>query len=274
MLRRRLLAATLALLLAPAAVVLAAAAAGPPDDPPSTKPLLVFAAASLTNALHAIGPLYTRRSGETVTFSFAASSTLARQIAAGAQANVFFSADTDWMDFLKSRGLIDPATRRDIVGNRLALIAPTGSPVRLLVSKDFDLAGALGRTGRLAIGEPGSVPAGRYARDALRSLGVWDSVADRLIPSENVRAALEYVARGEAPLGIVYETDALIEPRVHIVGLFPASSHPRIDYPAAVVAAAKGGPPAGRAADAARFVRFLASPEAQRVFHKFGFLPP
>ncbi|HEY2591040.1 MAG TPA: molybdate ABC transporter substrate-binding protein [Steroidobacteraceae bacterium] len=275
MLRRRLLALTLALLLAPAAMaVLAAAAAPPPDDPPSTAPLLVFAAASLTNALHAIGPLYTRRSGETVTFSFAASSTLARQIAAGAQANVFFSADTDWMDFLQSRGLIDPATRRDIVGNHLALIAPSGSPVRLLIRKDFDLAGALGRTGRLAIGEPESVPAGRYARDALRSLEVWGSVADRLIPSENVRAALEYVARGEAPLGIVYETDALIEPRVRIVGLFPTSSHPRIDYPAVVVAAAHGGPLRGRAADAARFVRFLASPDAQRVFHKFGFLPP
>ena len=275
MLRRRLIAPTLALLLAPVAMAVLAAPGGPPpDEASSSAPLLVFAAASLTNALNSIGPLYTRRSGENVTFSFAASSTLARQIAAGAQANVFFSADTDWMDFLQSRGLIDPATRRDIVGNRLALIAPKGSTVRLLVRKDFDLAGALGGNGRLAIGEPQSVPAGRYAREALRSLGVWDSVSGRLIPAENVRAALEYVARGEAPLGIVYETDALIEPRVRIVGLFPTSSHPRIDYPAAVVAAAHGGPPRDRAAGADRFVRFLASPDARQIFHKFGFLPP
>ncbi len=250
------------------------AAAGPSASAPSAGPLLVFAAASLTNALHAIGPLYTRQTGQPLTFSFAASSTLARQVSAGAQANVFFSADTDWMDFLQSRGLIDAATRRDIVGNRLALVAPSDSGMRLLIREGFDLAGALGRSGRLAIGEPESVPAGRYARDALRSLGVWNSVADRLLPSENVRAALEYVARGEAPLGIVYETDALIEPRVRIVALFPPSSHPRIDYPAAVVAAPHGGPLRGRAADADRFVRFLASPEAQRIFHKYGFLPP
>ena len=146
--------------------------------------------------------------------------------------------------------------------------------MRLRVRKGFDVAGALGRSGRLAIGEPESVPAGRYARDALRSLGVWDSVADRLLPSENVRTALAYVARGEAPLGIVYETDALIEPRVHIVALFPPSSHPHIDYPAAVVATPRGGPLRGRAADADRFVRFLASPDAQRIFHKYGFLAP
>jgi molybdate transport system substrate-binding protein len=288
MVRRRLLAPALALLLAPAALAALAAVAGPPagtsgsgaaspaaapgPSQPSPDRLLVFAAASLTNALNAIGPLYTRRSGEPVTFSFAASSALARQVAAGAGAQVFFSADTDWMDFLQSRALIDPATRRNIVGNRLALIAPAGSGVRLLVRKGFDLAGALGPSGRLAIGEPQSVPAGRYARDALRSLGAWDSVAGRLIPSENVRAALEYVAHGEAPLGIVYETDALIEPRVRIVGLFPPSSHPRIDYPAAVVAGAHGGPLHEAEADA--FVRFLASPDAQRIFHKYGFLPP
>jgi molybdate transport system substrate-binding protein len=291
MLSRRLLVPTVFFVLAASAMAVLAADAGPPagasasratspavaprpKDAPGAGRLLVFAAASLTTALQDIGPLYTRRSGEPVTFSFAASSTLARQISAGAQANVFFSADTDWMDFLQSRGFIHPETRRDIVGNRLALIAPSGSPVRLLVRKGFDLAGTLGHSGRLAIGEPGSVPAGRYARDALRSLGVWDSVADRLIPSENVRAALAYVARGEAPLGIVYETDALIEPRVRIVALFPPSSHPRIDYPAAVVTAAHASPLRGLDADADRFVRFLASSDAQRIFHKYGFLPP
>lgn len=251
--------------------------------------LLVFAAASLTNALQQIGPLYTRRSGEPVTFSFAASSTLARQIEAGAQANVFFSADTDWMDFLESRHLIDPATRRDIVGNRLALIAPAGSAVRLTIRKDVDLTAALGASGRLAIAEPESVPAGRYARDALSSLGVWPSVTGRLIPAENVRAALEYVARGEAPLGIVYASDACIEPRVRIVGLFPPASHPRISYPAAVVTSGQPaevrqhgqagqpgqpGEPRGVTREADRFVHFLASPEAQRIFHKYGFTPP
>lgn len=265
--RRRLLLLALALAIAPlGAGGLAAAAERPP--------LLVFAAASLTNALQEIGPLYTRRSGEAVTFSFAASSTLARQIAAGAQANVFFSADTDWMDFLESRGLIVASTRRDIVGNRLALIAPAESRVRLSIHEGFDLVRALGRSGRLAIAEPESVPAGRYARDALRSLGVWPSVDGRLIPAENVRAALEYVARGEAPLGIVYETDARIEPRVRIVGLFPPSSHPRISYPAAAVAGSRGGPRRGPAAEADRFVRFLVSTDAQRIFHKYGFMPP
>jgi molybdate transport system substrate-binding protein len=277
--RRRLLASTLALLLAPAVMVALAPAAEPPagatpTDQPGGGPLLVFAAASLTNALNAIGPLYTRRYGEPVTFSFAASSTLARQITAGAQADVFFSADTDWMDYLQSRHLIDPATRRDIVGNRLALIAPSGSRVSIVIHKGFDLAGALGGSGRLAVGEPKSVPAGRYASDALHSLGVWDSVADRLLPAENVRAALAYVARAEAPLGIVYETDALIEPRVRIVALFPPSSHPLIDYPAAVVAATHEGPLRSRAAAADRFVRFLASADAQQIFHKYGFLPP
>ena len=274
--RRRLFALAFALVLAAGDLVALTrpAAAATPPAPGTDRPLLVFAAASLTNALQAIGPLYTSRSGEPVTFSFAASSTLARQISAGAQANVFFSADVDWMDFLEAHRLIDPATRRDIVGNRLALIAPAGSRVEVPIRQGFDLAGALGRSGRLALAEPESVPAGRYARDALRSLGVWGSVADRLIPAENVRSALEYVARGEAPLGIVYETDALIEPRVRIVGLFPPSSHPPIRYPAAVVVSARSGPLRGRAAEADRFVRFLTSPQAERIFHKFGFLPP
>ncbi|MGH8258722.1 MAG: molybdate ABC transporter substrate-binding protein, partial [Steroidobacteraceae bacterium] len=230
------------------------------------RPLLVFAAASLTDALGAIGPVYTRETGEAVTFAFAASSTLARQIEAGAQADVFFSADVDWMDFLQSRRLIAADTRRDIVGNRLALIAPAGSHIELTIRRGFDLAGALGASGRLAIAEPAAVPAGRYASDALHALGVWRSVAGRLIPAENVRAALEYVARGEAPLGIVYETDALIEPQVRVVGLFPPGSHPPIEYPAAAVSSA---PPT-----AAGFVRFLAGARAQDIFHKYGFEAP
>jgi molybdate transport system substrate-binding protein len=269
--RRRLALALIATLLPAALSAIgsrAATASARTAEAPSA-PLLVFAAASLTDALRAIGADYTRETGEAVTFSFAASSTLARQIQAGARADVFFSADTEWMDYLAARQLIEPTTRRDIVGNRLALVAPAASRVALTIARGFDLAGALGPSGRLALGEPDSVPAGRYAREALRSLGVWQSVVARLAPAENVRSALEYVARGESPLGIVYETDALIEPRVRIVGLFPPGSHAPIEYPAAVIE--RG---AAASAGAARFVRYLESPAARRIFHKYGFRTP
>ncbi len=228
-------------------------------------PLLVFAAASLTEAARGIGRVYTQKTGEPVEFSFAASSTLARQIEAGAPAGVFVSADTRWMDALQDRHLIDQATRRNIASNRLALIAPAASRIELKLAPHCALAAALG-AGRLAIGEPASVPAGLYARAALVSLGLWDSVAGRLLPAEDVRAALEYVAHDEAPLGIVYRTDALIEPRVRIVDLFPPASHPPITYPAAAVA--------GSGADAVRFVDFLSSSAARAIFHKYGFAPP
>jgi molybdate transport system substrate-binding protein len=229
------------------------------------RPLLVFAAASLTDASREIGRAYTQQSGEPVEFSFAASSTLARQIEAGAPAGVFVSADAKWMDALQERHAIDPRTRRIVATNRLALIAPAASRVELSIAPHCPLAMALGG-GRLAIGEPSSVPAGIYARAALVSLGLWASVADRLLPAEDVRAALEYVAHDEAPLGIVYRTDALIEPRVRIVALFPPQSHPPVVYPAAAVA--------GSGAGAARFVEFLAGPAAQGILHKYGFMPP
>lgn len=257
-----------ALLLARLAAALAAGVfvGGPSTSARAApRPLLVFAAASLTDAGRAIGRAYTRQTGQALAFSFAASSTLARQIEAGAPAAVFISADTKWMDALQERHAIDPRTRRIVASNRLALIAPAASRIELTIAPHCALAAALG-SGRLAIGEPSSVPAGIYARAALVSLDLWGSVADRLLPAEDVRAALEYVAHDEAPLGIVYRTDALIEPRVRIVGLFPPRSHPPITYPAAAVA--------GAGADAARFIHFLVGPDAQAIFHKYGFAPP
>ncbi|HTX24325.1 MAG TPA: molybdate ABC transporter substrate-binding protein [Steroidobacteraceae bacterium] len=261
-LQRRALRATLWVLAAALTAALPAARTSAASSPP---PLLAFAAASLTDAAREIGRAYTRQTGQVVEFSFAASSTLARQIEAGAPAAVFVSADVKWMDELQRRHLIAVDTRRDIAGNRLALIAPAASRIELKIAPHCALAAALG-SGRLAVGEPSSVPAGIYARAALVSLGLWQSLGDRLLPAEDVRAALEYVAHDEAPLGIVYRTDAFIEPRVRIVGLFPPQSHPPITYPAAAVA--------GTGAAAARFVAFLAGPQAQRIFHKYGFTTP
>ncbi|MFA5503576.1 MAG: molybdate ABC transporter substrate-binding protein [Phenylobacterium sp.] len=222
----------------------------------------VFAAASLKDVLDEVGREFEVRGGARVRFSYAGSSAIARQIEQGAPADVFVSADSDWMDHLKNRRLIAPATRRDLVGNRLALIAPASSKTRLTVGPGMPLARALG-SGRLAVAAP-EVPAGRYARAALTSLGVWAQVEKRLAPAENVRVALHYVARGEAPLGIVYDTDARAEPRVRIVGLFPESSHPKIVYPAALTAQSRNP-------DAAAFLAFLTGPEAATVFRKHGF---
>ena len=243
------------------AVVPVAAPAGAQTKPPLT----VFAAASLINALTEIGKAYTARTGQPVRFSFASSGVIAKQIEAGAKADLFFSADTDWMDYVQTRGLIDPATRRDLLRGRLALIAPTASRVRLRIGPGFPIAAALGPTGRLSTGDPDSVPAGRYARAALTKLGVWPQVADRLARADNVRVALTYVAHGDAPLGIVYETDAAIEPGVRIVGIFPEASHAPILYPVAITKIAAPG--------AADFYRFAAGREARAIFTKYKFLP-
>ncbi len=225
--------------------------------------LLVFAAASLTDVLQELGPAFEKESGRAVKFSFAASSALARQIEAGAKADAFFSADTAWMDYLQARDLIDPATRVNLLGNRLVLIAPANSALQLKIAPGFALAAALGRGGRLSTGDPDSVPVGRYARSALTSLGVWSQVADRLVGADNVRTALLFVERGEAPLGIVYATDAAIDPGVRVVDTFPASSHPPIVYPIALTR--------GADADAARLVAFLRGPAARAVFERYGF---
>ena len=222
----------------------------------------VFGAASLSDALKQVAADYQNETGKTVAVSLAASSALARQIEASGGADIFISADLDWMDYLARRNLVQKDSREDLLGNRLVLIAPKDSPVKLEIGPHFDLLGAL-KGGRLAIADPGSVPAGKYGRAALTALGVWDSVAGRLANAENVRVALAYVARGEAPLGIVYETDAKAEPNVKIVGVFPEDSHPPILYPAALL---KGAKPGARA-----FLTYLASAPARAVFEKDGF---
>lgn len=228
--------------------------------------LTVFAAASLTNVMEDLGKAFTARTQVPVRFSFAASSALARQIESGAPADVFASADQEWMDYLAARGLIQLATRRDIAANALVLVAPAGSTTQLKITPGFDLGRALGSNGRLSTGDPATVPAGRYARTALTRLGVWDSIANRIIPADNVRTALNFVARGEAPLGIVYATDARVDGRVRVVDVFPADSQERITYPAAAT---------GNATPAAReFMNFLGSDAARAIFGRAGFTLP
>lgn len=231
------------------------------DAEPGT--LVVFGAASLTNVLQDLGDAFTKQTSVAVKFSFAASSTLARQIENGAPADVFFSADLDWMDYLQARKLIQPATRHDVVGNRLVLIAASDSTIMLKIAPHFPLATALGNK-RLATGDPDSVPAGRYAQSALTNLGVWSEVADRITRADSVRSALAFVDRGEAPLGIVYETDAMIDKNVRIVDVFPATTHPPIVYPVALTVHAKP--------DAAKFVAYITSPAADAAFKAYGFV--
>ncbi|HQT55657.1 MAG: molybdate ABC transporter substrate-binding protein [Phenylobacterium sp.] len=227
------------------------------------KPVTVFAAASLKNALDEVGVAYAARTGGAARFSYAGSPAIARQIEQGAPADICISADSDWMDYLAGKGLIVPSSRRSLLTSRLALIAPADAKTSLKVARGMPLAKALGG-GRLAVAGP-DVPAGRYAKASLTSLGVWNSVSGKLAQAENVRAALQFVARGESPYGIVYDTDAKAEPRVKIVGLFPEASHPRIVYPAALVAG-------GRNPRAAAFLKFLSGPEARAVFRKHGFV--
>ena len=225
--------------------------------------LLVFAAASLTNALDEIGAAFTQKTQQHVKFSYAASSALARQLEAGSRADVFMSADLEWMDYVQARNLIDRSTRRNVLINRLVLVAPADSKIDLKIAPGFALGAALGSNGRLATGDPDSVPVGKYARSALTSLGVWNDVADRLVRADNVRSALAFIARGETPLGIVYETDAKVEKRVRIVDFFPEDSHPPIVYPVAATAQPR---PAAR-----QFVDFLQTAPAQDIFKKNGF---
>ncbi|HEY2675382.1 MAG TPA: molybdate ABC transporter substrate-binding protein [Steroidobacteraceae bacterium] len=226
--------------------------------------ITVFAAASLTDVLQELGDGFTKDSSIPVRFSFAASSTLARQIENGAPADVFFSADLEWMDYLQTRKLIQLATRHDVLGNRLVLIAPTDSQVTLKIQPHFALAAILGKD-RLATGDPDSVPVGRYAREALTNLGVWDEVSARLVRADSVRSALAFVDRGEAALGIVYLTDALIDKHVRVVDEFPANSHKAIIYPAALTTSAKE--------DAAKFLSFIRRPAGNAAFQRYGFTP-
>jgi len=225
----------------------------------------VFAAASLTDALKEIDTAYTKRSGVAVKESFAASSTLARQIEAGAPAQVFVSADTKWMDYLAQKGLIDAASRVNLLSNALAVIAPQDSPLGpRAIDASIDWPRLLGPDGKLAVGDPDHVPAGIYAKEALQRLGAWHSLESRLARAEDVRGALTLVERGEAPLGIVYVTDARVSGTVKIVGVFPPSSHSPIVYPFAIVK--------GAAAPAVQtYFRFLSGPEALAIYRRYGF---
>jgi molybdate transport system substrate-binding protein len=247
------------------AFVAVANAADSVARPATGKSIIVFAAASLTDALSEIDEAYTRQTGVEVKASFAASSALARQIESGAKAEVFFSADEEWMDYLAQRNVLLPQTRHDVVGNRLVLIAPANSTAKVDIKPNFSLSALLGETGRVATGDPDSVPAGKYARAALTKLNAWDSIAPRLVRAENVRAALAYVARGEARFGIVYSTDALAEKRVKVVGTFPEDSHPPIRYPIAATTATT--------ADGTKYVEFVRSKASQEAFKKYGFEP-
>lgn len=226
-------------------------------------PITVFAAASLRGALDEASAAYAKDTGTApARISYAASSVLAKQIEQGAPADVFVSADSDWMDYLAGNGLIKAGGRADLFTNHLALVAPKDSTIQLAIRPGFPLAAALGG-GRLAMAGP-DVPAGRYGQASLTALGVWAQVKDRTARGENVRATLQFVARGEAPLGIVYDTDAKAEPAVKILGLFPDASHPRIVYPGAVVAAST-------APGATRFLTWLKGAKAAAIFRKHGF---
>lgn len=239
-------------------------------DPAACEPLakhnpVVFAAASTTNAITDICALYKDRGLGSIRTSFASSSTLAKQIAGGAPADVYLSANIKWMDYLAEKDAIEKATRFNLLGNRLVFIAPADSSMQAIDMKPgLDLGALLGRDGRLSMGDPEHVPAGMYGKKAMRTLGIWGQVTDRLAPMKDVRAALVLVERGEVPLGQVYATDAAISKKVRVVGTFPQDSHPPVVYP---VAAVTGG---NREA-AAAFLDFLKTPEARAVFIKYGF---
>jgi len=226
--------------------------------------LTVFAAASLTDAMKDISAQWTQHGHPALRLSFGSSSTLARQIEQGAPANLFASADQKWMDYLAQKQLIVAATRKDILGNDLVLVVSANKPQHVAITPGFDLLGMLGPKGRIATGDPAHVPVGIYAEQALRHLGLWDSVSPRLARTDDVRAALLLVERGEAPVGIVYATDAAVSKAVMVAGTFPAASHDPISYPFAVVKS--GDTPEARA-----LMTYLAGPEAREIFVKRGF---
>lgn len=246
------------------AFVAALASASAAGQAVASAPVTLLAAASLQTALDDIAGLW-RAQGGTLRIAYGASGALVRQLEQGAPANILATADLDWMAQAEARKLIRPGSRVVLAGNRLALVAGPGGPRSLRITPGFALAAALGR-GRLATADPASVPLGRYARAALTDLGVWDAIAPRLAPADTARTALALVARGEAPLGIVYATDARAEPRVRILDIFLPDTHPAILYPAALTARAT---PA-----ASRVLAFLTSLPARAVWDRLGFLRP
>ncbi|MBU8977837.1 molybdate ABC transporter substrate-binding protein [Lysobacter sp. MMG2] len=240
-------------------LLLALAVAGPVL---AEEPVRVFAAASLTNALNDIGLEWQKAGHPKPSLAYAASSALAKQIEAGAPADVFASADLTWMDYLDKRGKLQAGTRRNLLGNTLVMIVPQGRAFPVQVRRGFDLAGAF--EGRLCTGEPGVVPAGIYAREAMQNLGWWDAMKNRIVGTDDVRTALAFVERGECPLGIVYATDAKISRKVDVLASFPPGSHKPIVYPFAAV---EGARPQAQA-----FLRFVqTSPQAAAIFAKYGF---
>ncbi len=242
-----------------AAAFMAAAPATAADGP------IVFAAASLKGPLDEAAAAFKAETGTTIVISYAGSNALAKQIEEGAPAELFISADTDWMDYLAEKSLIVTETRGDLLTNELALIAPADSAAALTIGEGFDLAGAAG-DGRIAVADPDAVPAGKYAKQVLTALKVWEAVEPKLARTENVRAALALVAKGEAPFGIVYVTDAKAEPKVKTVGVFPAALHDAIVYPAALTKTASP--------EAAAFLTFLKGETAAAIFAKAGFGKP
>lgn len=229
---------------------------------PASNQLLVAATAALTEALQDASEIYAHQSGQTVQLTFGGSAALAHQIETGTVVDVFIPADTEWMDYLEKHSLTDPATRRNLAGDRLVIIAPKDSNTQLDIGPHFDLAGVLGKH-PLALPKPETTPAGRYGRYALIALGAWNTLGERVLTTDNVRATLDAVASGTAMLGIVYESDALQDKRLRIAGVFPEGSHPKIVYPIALTRTAQPG--------AARYLEFLRTPAARAIFTRYGF---
>jgi len=249
-----------------AAVVLSAAWLGIgtlPVPADAAEKVTVFAAASMKNALDNVDAAWTKQTGKEVVVSYAASSALAKQLESGAPADVFISADTDWMDYVAKKNLIKADTRVNLLGNQIVLVAAKDKAEPVDIKEGLDLAGLLG-DGRLAMGQVDSVPAGKYGKAALEKLGIWSSVETKVAGAESVRAALALVSRGEAPYGIVYQTDAASDPGVAIVGTFPENSHPPIIYPIAITADSKNP-------DTAAYFDFLKSAKAVPLFEHEGF---
>jgi len=241
-----------------------AALAGAPLPATAQDTLTIYAAASLRNALDDVNAAFTKATGAKVTASYEASSTLAKQIEQGAPADVFISADLRWMDYVTEKKLIQTDTRFNLLGNRLVLIAPADSKLdKVEIAQGFDIAKLAGDR-RIAVADVKAVPAGLYAKAALEKLGAWQAAEPKLAMAENVRATLAFVARGETPIGIVYETDAKIEPKVKIIGVFPEGSHPPVVYPVAATATSKN-------AATPRYLAFLRTKEAKAIFEKYGF---
>lgn len=239
------------------------AVCGTPQLAGAQDTLTVFAAASMKNALDDTNAAFTKATGIKVVASYAASSALAKQIENGAPADVFVSADLQWMDYVAQKNLIKADSRVNLLGNKLVLIAPLDSKLdKITIGQGFDIAKLAG-DGRIAVADVKAVPAGLYAKAALEKLAGWAAAEPKLAMAENVRATLSFVARGETPVGIVYATDAKVEPKVKIVGVFPDGSHPPIVYPVAATAAAK--------ANAGKYLAFLRTPDAKAIFEKYGF---